>query len=786
MTTPSRAPSPLSSPLIRPFPPQRDYASLSIKDLLDAREAYHVYLSTLENVVATAIGRYLIHQDDWYATNPPDRPRPPDYPKAKLPRTLENSVVRPWSWPCVLVFVREKTSEDMGVSEVPRSLYLPDGRVVPTCVVMATPDESLPPSVPGPSQVSGLIGGGYLVARAHQGTVHNGTIACIVTRDGSYYALTNRHVTGLGADVIKVYVRGRRHRIGQCSDIGLTELKFNDAFPAWPGDRTYVTLDAGLMRIDDITDWTSQAFGIGEIGVPFDATEQSVTLDVIGVPVRAFGGVSGVIEGEIRALFFRYESLGGIDRVTDVLIGPKTEKKRQRAPEQAPFTRPGDSGTLWFYDPPTSGDVNPDVGGQLPPARGARARRLRPIAMQWGGERFISDDGTSSAFALGTFISTIFRELDVEPLRDWSTGHDEYWGKIGHFAVGWKACDRVTGKLGTLMKANQPFVGFGNDDLKKGSEFRMGTGKFVPLADVPDYVWVNSRHDEPVQHFADIDIHDIDGGASLLERGHKNPKSVAASVWKKYFDGFKAAKVGPEEGTLPFRVWQLWEDMVDYLNHGDVIHFVAAAGVLAHYVGDASQPLHCSYLHHGIPPMLTHQGRKYPVPKSSAAFKAFKKTRPAKIHGIYEETMLEVGAVDALPAIDAAVAKLPSKPNKIKSGHDAAVETVRLMYAAQQRLTPRTIINADDPALSDNGRAARLWAKKKIREATIASLADSVRLLADLWTSAWVQGNGDVKAANQLVAFSEPQFDAICRQEADFAPSIPLDDMAKSKRFEPK
>jgi len=91
MTTPSRAPSPLSSPLIRPFPPQRDYASLSIKDLLDAREAYHVYLSTLENVVATAIGRYLIHQDDWYATNPPDRPRPPDYPKAKVPRTLENS-----------------------------------------------------------------------------------------------------------------------------------------------------------------------------------------------------------------------------------------------------------------------------------------------------------------------------------------------------------------------------------------------------------------------------------------------------------------------------------------------------------------------------------------------------------------------------------------------------------------------------------------------------------------------------------------------------------------------
>jgi hypothetical protein len=202
-------------------------------------------------------------------------------------------------------------------------------------------------------------------------------------------------------------------------------------------------------------------------------------------------------------------------------------------------------------------------------------------------------------------------------------------------------------------------------------------------------------------------------------------------------------------------------------------------------VGDASQPLHCSYLHHGVPPMLTHKGRKYPAPKSSAAFKAFKKTRQAKIHGIYEETMLEVGATDALPAIDAAVAALPSKPSAIKNGHDAAVETVRLMYAAQQRLKPRSIINADDPALSENGRAARLWKKKKIHDATIASLADSVRLLADLWASAWTKGNGNVNAAGQLVAFTEGQFDDICRKEPTFAESFSLDEMVQSGRFEP-
>src|SRR6185369_3161796 len=91
---------------------------------------------------------------------------------------------------------------------------------------------------------------------------------------------------------------------------------------------------------------------------------------------------------------------------------------------------------------------------------------------------------------------------------------------------------------------------------------------------------------------------------------------VAASVWKEYFDGFAAKGVGPDEGALPFRVWQLWEAMVDYLGKEDVLRFVAAAGVLAHYVGDASQPLHCSYMHHGIPPMMKVDGRKYPIRKA--------------------------------------------------------------------------------------------------------------------------------------------------------------------------
>jgi hypothetical protein len=523
---------PVTNP--QPFPPRRDYSSLSIRDLLDARDAYHVHLSSLSNVAATAIGRYLIHQDDWYATHPPDVPRPADVTRVREPRTLANSVVRPWSWPVVLVFVRQwEQPSDLGAQLVPRTLYLPDGRLIPTCVVQLTPDTSPPRPAPGPSQVSDLLGGGYACLREHQGEQSTGTFGCLVRRAGSYYALTNRHVAGGQGEEVRAVVRRQTIVVGRTSDIAVDRLLMNTVFPEWAGARTYLTLDAGLVRIENIHDWTSQAYGIGEIGEVFDATSQSVTLDLIGCAVRAFGGASGVAEGEIRALFFRHQSLGGFDYATDVLIGPRRDSKGAQAP---PLTRPGDSGTIWFYDPP----VNPsepgapeDVGERdLAVERGLRARRLRPIAMQWGGQRVLMPDGLSTTFALASFVSSICRNLDVEVVRNWSLGHDEYWGKTGHFAIGWKACDVVSGSLGTLMQHNQARIGFGDGRLGEGSEFRLGRGEFVPLADVPDYMWLFPRRQEGMQHFADIDIVDIDGGPTMLERCHEDRGMISAQGWK--------------------------------------------------------------------------------------------------------------------------------------------------------------------------------------------------------------------------------------------------------------
>src|SRR5262245_6457216 len=118
---------------------QFDYRSLSVSDLLEARDLYHAHLINKENVVGTAIGLYLIRDDDPW----PDREQPTvrRVNAVKEARTLERSEVRPYSWPCVLAFVSswveaDRFGGDIDAQDmVPKTLYLPDGRMVPVCVV---------------------------------------------------------------------------------------------------------------------------------------------------------------------------------------------------------------------------------------------------------------------------------------------------------------------------------------------------------------------------------------------------------------------------------------------------------------------------------------------------------------------------------------------------------------------------------------------------------------------------------------------------------------------------
>lgn len=789
----------------RVFPPPRDFSSLSIRDLMEAREHYHVHLSNIESVVGTAIGRYRIHESDWYADHPPSTPR--GKPKPKEPRTFENTVVRPWSWPCVLVLVRQWLPHGApGQTPIPKQLYLPDGRIIPTCVMLAPPDDDAAPDALTIGYSSGLIGGGYSCTRTTQGITRSGTLGCLVEREGTYYALTNRHVAGPDNGVVDAIVRGERVRVGLSDPRMVNRVSMQSVFPDWPGANTFVNIDAGLVMIDDITQWTSQVFGIGEIAEPFDATPASLTLDIIGCPVRAFGGASGVLEGEIQALFVRYKSQGGTDYVSDLLIGERRRPdKGDRRAGSAPSvtTRPGDSGTLWFYDPPNRPAGDTPSSSVLPPEpapeRGRRARRLMPIAMQWGAQRVRLDSGATASHALATFVSTVCRVLDIEIVHGYGTGHDEYWGKIGHFSIGWKACDFVDDKaypgLARLMNKNQPNIGFDDHRLAEGGAFRTGRGGFVPLADVPDYVWVAnpSRQGEGEQHFADIDIVGIDGSPPLLDRCVDDERNISATVWRDYFAGFANKGVGPDEGALPFRVWQIWDEMVAALRAGDLARFVTAAGVVAHYVGDASQPLHCSWLHHGRPPTTRIGNHAFPPRKSDgkgkdkdkdSPYAVFRRSPAAKIHAIYEEQMLEIEPDVALASVDRELRAQGAAKLDIQSGFQAARAVIAIMDASRKRLPPERILAADDPTLTQKQRAARLWKNSEIREATIASLADSTRVLAALWQGAWTAGNGESIPDAKLRRFEESELQAIYTKAA-FLPGYTLAELAESGRYEP-
>jgi hypothetical protein len=78
-----------SRPSVKPAhsPARTEYDALSMLDLLDAREQYHIHLMRHPKVVATAVGYYRVRHED---TLPGVEPAV----KGKGPRTLTNSEVR--------------------------------------------------------------------------------------------------------------------------------------------------------------------------------------------------------------------------------------------------------------------------------------------------------------------------------------------------------------------------------------------------------------------------------------------------------------------------------------------------------------------------------------------------------------------------------------------------------------------------------------------------------------------------------------------------------------------
>lgn len=675
-----------------------DFHALTITDLLEARDAYHRHLTHLDNVVGTAVGLYLIREDD------PDI----EDPEGALPspgkgiRTLFNSDIRRWSSPCVLVFVDrwQEPNELRAHPEqfVPPRLYLPDDRIVPTCVVYAPSANNAAPPIDDILFSPDLLGGGYPVLSHVQGESRIGSIGCLVTDGHAVFALTNRHVAGPVSQESFSVVNGERNRIGEAVEPSLREIPLVDAYPGLPGFRTNVNLDAGLLRVDEISNWTSQVYGIGEIGELFQADAEALTLNLISRDVRAFGAASGLLMGKIKGLLYRYRSLAGFDFVTDFLIGPRTG-------EQTVPTRPGDSGTIWFLD-------------SEPQESGSRAKH-RPLAMQWGSQGFQGEDQQDAMqFALASNLTIICRDLNVRIITDWETGLSETWGKLGHFQVGAKACDLVANtKLHLLMQNNKEQVGLSDDDRRNRVFPGNLQSAFIALAYVPDLWWKSKRgNKEKSTHFADMDEDGADqfAGDTLMDLYESDPATLTPQNWHAFYESLGTQM--RHQGSLPFRVKQYYEEMVTFVRDREVDKFVAAAGTLAHYIGDAGQPLHASRLHHG----------------SNAS--------ESGVHAQYETSMIERFRDVIVPTITQRLDGVEIASH-FQGAQRAAEVSIELIQFAFETLPPQTIIDSYNNAGTGRQRNEDMW--NDLGDATLDCMIEASFYLAEIWESAWIEGGGN-------------------------------------------
>jgi hypothetical protein len=760
------------------YSPANSYDQLSLRDLLDARDQYHIHLMRHPNVVATAVGRYRIRKRDSWPTKTGEGKT-----NGKYARDLQNSEVRYYSWPCILVFVDEWQDPSELASRpgalVPKTLYLPDGRSVPVCVILAPKegrDEVRPIDVRHPLN---NIGGGSPVVAQVQGRQYVATVACLVSDGHTVYGLTNRHVVGEAGEVIYSPLAGSLERVGVSSEKQLTRLPFSALYPGWPGRDVYVNLDVGLIEADNLDQWTAEIKNVGQMGKMVDLSVNNLSLKLIGSHVRGTGAASGEMRGEIAALFYRYKTNGGFEYVADIMIGPRVTGKTDGAAGATAFaTHPGDSGTLWLLEPMPDSQKADKARKDKKEEKDEEPEYL-PLAMQWGRNMLYSAGAAApQSYALATLLSRVCAELGVDPIRNWNLDQPDTWGALGHFAIAARAQNALSNrfpKLVKLMNNNALIISHDDDTLLEGDFKGMGQADFVPLADVPDFFWKpriakqgSSRGSEGPNHFADMDQPN-DDGKTLLDLT-KDSGFIDPSKWNDFYDSVSdLLKDKPIEqihrGLLPFRVWQIFDDMVEFVSKGQMPEFVCAAGVLTHYIGDACQPLHISYLHDGDPLRKTthtftkgkHEGETEERPLGQG------------VHSAYEDAMVSVGREEILKGLKST--PKATKAEKINNGFEAAERTIAMMRDTFKTIPPVDLVNA---FIDFDGKPKEtsefLW--KKFGNKTIKVMQGGAHLLAVLWESAWDLGDGDINITSTR-ALKEAEAMKIC-SDPDFVPSVTI------------
>jgi hypothetical protein len=110
----------------------------------------------------------------------------------------------------------------------------------------------------------------------------------------------------------------------------------------------------------------------------------------------------------------------------------------------------------------------------------------------------------------------------------------------------------------------------------------------------------------------------------------------------------------------------------------------------------------------------------------------------------------------------------------IQTGIDAAKATIEMMRTVFERIPPRKIVQFFiDSDAKPKQLAEDMWDEFGV--GTVKCMQDGVHLLAALWQSAWVAGNGDeTMPASALKSLTQDKAMTICQDE-EFLPSTSVE-----------
>jgi hypothetical protein len=274
-------------------------------------------------------------------------------------------------------------------------------------------------------------------------------------------------------------------------------------------------------------------------------------------------------------------------------------------------------------------------------------------------------------------------------------------------------------KLLSLMMANQDRIGVSDTDLIDGNLPMNNQPDFVALADVADLVWRSKRGKDAANHFADMDEEGSGpfAGKTLMDLWFASPANRTPAKWTAFYNAMPSPPIDRHRGALPFRVAEIYDEMVAFLRAKKVAEFVCAAGVVAHYVGDACQPLHVSKLHHGRP---GHD--------------------EDDVHSVYETKMLDSRAAELVQGVNSSVGSKKVPATSFTGSAAAAQVTVELMRKTFDLIAPMEVIDAYN-AQQGQQRIDHMWDVLGTR--TCKTIANGSLTLAHIWQSAWLEGNGN-------------------------------------------